>query len=82
MRVVLVWRVLPAETFAANSDGAAAWFYAVPVGAVAQADVVPFRIASAAHDLAGRIYSIPVLAANAAGSCVSAASWYRALLPF
>ena len=78
--MVLVWRMLAAEPFGADSKGAATCFCAVPVGAVAKADVVPFCIAGAAHDLAGRVYSIPVLAANTAGSCIAAASWYRALL--
>ena len=78
--MVLVWRMLAAEAFAADSEGAAACFCAVPVSAVARADVVPFCIAGAAHDLAGCVYSIPVLAANTAGLCVGFASWHRALL--
>ena len=76
----LVWRMLPAEAFAADSEGAAACFFAVPVGAVAKADIVPFCLAGAANDLASRVYSSRVLAANTAGYCVGAASWYRALL--
>ena len=79
--MVLVCRVLGAETFAADSEGAATCFFAVPVSPVAHADVVPFFLAGAAHDLAGRAYSISVLATNTAGVCVSAASWYRTLLP-
>ena len=78
--MVLVWRVLLAEAFGAGSKGAATCFCAVPVSAVAHADVVPFCLAGAAHDLAGRDYSISVLAANTAGLCVGAASWYRTLL--
>ena len=63
---------------AADSDGAATSFYALPAGAVAEADVVPLFLVSAAHDLAGRFCS--VLVANTAGHYVGAASWYRALL--
>ena len=73
--------MLPAEPSAAGSEGAAACFCAVPVGAVAHADVVPFCLAGAVYDLAGRDYSSPVLAANTSCLCVSAASWYRTLLP-
>ena len=76
--MVLVWRVLLAEPFATGSEGVATCFYAVPVSTVAHADIVPFCLAGAAHDLSGRYF--PVLAANTAGVCGGAASWYRALL--
>ena len=72
--MVLAWHVLLAEPFAADSEGAATCFFAVPVSAVAHADVVPFCLAGAAHDLAGRDYSFPMLAANTAGLCVGSAS--------
>ena len=52
----------------------------LPVGAVTFAVVVPLFLVGAAHDLAGRFHVPPVLAANTAGHCVGAASWYRALL--
>ena len=74
----LPWRVLVAEAFVVVSESAATWFCAVPVGAVAFADVVPDFNVGAARDLAGHP---SVLAANTACSCIAAASWYRALLP-
>lgn len=75
----LIWRVLVAETFGVASNSAATWFYTVPEGAATDAYVFLDVLAGGgAHDLAGR--SSPVLAANIVCSCVSAASWYRALL--
>ena len=73
----LLWRVLGAVTFVVVSESAAAWFRAVPVGTVTMTDVVPGFLVGAAHNLAGHH---PALAANTAGVCVGAASWYRALL--
>ena len=71
------WRALPAESFVAASKRAATWFYALPVGAVTFADVIiPLLLVGAARELASQL---PVLAANTAGHCVAAASWYRAL---
>ena len=76
--MVLVWRVLGAVAFVVGSEGAAIWFCAVPVGAMADADVAPFCLAGAARDLAHRCS--PMLAANTAGLCVGASSWHRPLL--
>ena len=77
--MLLVWCVLPAEPFAASSKGAATWFCAVPVRAVAHADVVPLCLVGAAHDLADP--DPTVLAAKAANVCVGSAFCYSALLP-
>ena len=76
--MVLVWRVLGAETFVVGCEVAATWFYLLSVGTVAFADVVPDFLVGAARDPAGRLCS--VLVANTAGLCGGAASWYRALL--
>ena len=70
--------MLCAATFVVDSEVAATRFCAVPVGAVANADVVPLGLAGAARDLADRCCS--VLATDTTGFCVRAASWYRALL--
>ena len=51
--MLLVWCVLPAEAFAVSSGGAATCFFAIPVSAVAHADVVPDLLLGASHVVLG-----------------------------